>query len=569
MGSLWSALGSVDGATIYKMHDKDRGTVMTEEVIVNNDSEVLMPLSLYEQLGPYEVTSNQYKNKYFIRMPVGSIKKNKIVFDRYGLGEVIQAPIYMIEDKPYVNVTNHPYLGMTATMEKENVILMQSKENLSLPKKQAIEGRIALTFDPLVEGPKYSQSFVQMGTSIVSPSLFELTEDGLKVSSKLSAAYVQEYQKNGYQIWPLVSNQFSPSLTHKILGREHMWNHYSQQLVNYALAYNFSGYNFDFEDIDYGDREKLSQFVAFLSERLRPYGIYTSIDVTGYSNSENWSLVYDRSAYGKVVDYVVLMAYDETWAKSTVAGPVASYPWVRSNLVKLLDEVPKEKVILGIPFYMRSWTIPVEGKWEGKAKGKTLPMEEADKLQMQFKEGLTWNDTLRLHYVELEDHKGNLQLREFYAGKESKPFKGNVVKIWFEDLDSLREKIDLVKEFSLAGVGAWRKGFEGYSTWIHLGSMLESDHKKGRTIKTDYKAEQINSSEDEHSLSAKEERALRKEQERAFKKEQERLKQEQARIRKEEKRRKAEERLRKEELQKKEEKQKKEDKRLYKDEDTL
>ncbi len=76
--------------------------------------------------------------------------------------------------------------------------------------------------------------------------------------------------------------------------------------------------------------------MAYLSNHLHQYNIKTSIDVTGYSDSPEWSLVYNRSAFANSVDYVVLMAYDETWAKSTT-GPVASYPWVRNHTEKMLS----------------------------------------------------------------------------------------------------------------------------------------------------------------------------------------------------------------------------------------
>ena len=87
-------------------------------------------------------------------------------------------------------------------------------------------------------------------------------------------------------------------------------------------------------------------------------------DVTGYSDSENWSMVYDRKHLGKVLDYMVLMAYDEVWASSPEAGPVASYPWVKRNATALTREVSPEKIVLGVPYYMRVWqrTISVDDK---------------------------------------------------------------------------------------------------------------------------------------------------------------------------------------------------------------
>ena len=64
------------------------------------------------------------------------------------------------------------------------------------------------------------------------------------------------------------------------------------------------------------------------------------------------------------------MAYDETWAKSTTAGPVASYPWVRDHAEKMLQEVPSHKLVLGIPFYTRIWH-----ESGGVARGETLAIK--------------------------------------------------------------------------------------------------------------------------------------------------------------------------------------------------
>ena len=99
----------------------------------------------------------------------------------------------------------------------------------------------------------------------------------------------------------------------------------------------FDGYNFDFENIDYADRDRLTAFVAYLSNHLHQYNIKTSIDVTGYSDSPEWSLVYNRSAFANSVDYVVLMAYmTKHGLKCTTAGPIASYPWVPQSYRKML-----------------------------------------------------------------------------------------------------------------------------------------------------------------------------------------------------------------------------------------
>lgn len=361
---------------------------------------------------------------------------------------------------------------------------------LYVPEKQEVTLPITMVFDPIVSETAYDKKYVQNGTSIMSPSWFELTTTGLKASSKLSHDYVNSYKEKSYRIWPLITNQFDPDMTSKILANESMWERYKQGLINYATEYGYDGYNFDFENIHYKDKAQLTKFVDFLAKGLRTYNLYTSIDVTGYSNSENWSLVYDRKAYADAVDYVVLMAYDETWASSNIAGPVASYPWVRKHTEQMLSEVPASKLVLGIPFYMREWSVPVKGSWEGKAKSKTLAMSKALDLEREYRDVMRWDERLKGNYL-------TLTKKNDVYGKydEKKPYEGTLTKIWFEDPQSLSYKVGLVKELQLAGVAAWRKGFEASDVWPVLSFALDganansTEKEKAISDKKDHKKE--------------------------------------------------------------------------------
>lgn len=339
---------------------------------------------------------------------------------------------------------------------------------LKVPKNQEVVLPITMVFDPIVSETAYDKKYVQQGTSIMSPSLFELDTTGLKPSTKLSYEYVNGYKEKGYRVWPLITNQFDPDMTSKILNNESQWDRYKQGLINYAVEYGYDGYNFDFENVHYKDKGQLTKFVDFLAKGLRDNNLHSSIDVTGYSNSENWSLVYDRKAYADAVDYVVLMAYDETWASSDKAGPVASYPWVRRHTEQMLSEVPPSKLVLGVPFYMREWSVPVKGSWQGKAKSKTLSMTKALELEREYRDVMRWDDRLKGNYLALTNTNGVYGIYD-----EKKPYEGTVTKIWFEDPQSLSYKLGLVKELQLAGVAAWRKGFEASDVWPVMSFALE------------------------------------------------------------------------------------------------
>lgn len=359
----------------------------------------------------------------------------------------------------------------------------ESKENPLHPKiREALPRPVTLVFDPFsAQGERYTALLRPVGSSVISPSWFELTADGVSRAEQSSAEYVRYYQGIGFHVWPLITNQFDPDLTRRILQDKSKWSRYAEDLLMYGKEYNIDGYNFDFENIYYEDKEVLTAFVTFLSTSLQAHGLYVSMDVTGYSESRRWSLVYDRKSLAAAVDFLVLMAYDQTPAGSRVAGPVASYPWVKRNVAKLIDEVPQEKVILGIPFYMRIWesyqvqsgvydehlTLTSQRRFDLKEKsaGNRLKISFADYANLPWRDvysydkakTLTITDSLRYREAYAAQLQWDEELKLFYLRFASEGYK---YQIWFEDETSLTYKLELARDYRLAGVGAWRKGFE-------------------------------------------------------------------------------------------------------------
>src|SRR5690554_4705860 len=82
----------------------------------------------------------------------------------------------------------------------------------------------------------------------------------------------------------------------------------------------------------------------------------------------------------EIVDYMIVMAYDEHWGTSPNAGSVASFPWVEKNLERLLEVIPSERLVLGIPTYTRVWK---EQETEGgniEVSSKALSMSSVEDL---------------------------------------------------------------------------------------------------------------------------------------------------------------------------------------------
>ena len=146
-----------------------------------------------------------------------------------------------------------------------------------------------------------------------------------------------------------------------------------------------------------------------------------------------------------MADYVIIMGYDEHYSGGE-AGPVASYPYVKAGIEGTLEEVPKEKVINAIPFYTRVWKEDIDGNTSSDALGIADAMSWV-RTNFGKKEKLSWQEENGLYYGQIVDKK---------EGKK---------EIWLEEERSLGMKMDLIREYDLAGVACWKLGFEPADIW--------------------------------------------------------------------------------------------------------
>lgn len=288
------------------------------------------------------------------------------------------------------------------------------------------------------------------GIDVLSPSWFIIENAQGKIKTRHgSVKYVRQAHNKGYQVWALITNNFDPKMTSKLLDNPLARKRVIAQMEQLAKDYELDGFNLDFENINQADKDKLTDFVQEISKALKPQGLIISIDVTIPSNSGYWSKCYDRKAIAEVVDYMMLMAYDEHGASSEVSGSVASLPWVEDGIQKTLQEgVPEAKLILGMPLYMRTWQ-----ETKGKVKAKTLSMAQADKVIQEKGLAPVWLSKEGQYYFEYQE-------------------KNTHYRVWQENRRSLALKASLVNRYNLAGGAYWRSTLETEDVWPTLAETL-------------------------------------------------------------------------------------------------
>ena len=223
-----------------------------------------------------------------------------------------------------------------------------------------------------------------------------------------------------------------------------------ENIIEVAVKNKLDGINIDFENMYAEDKDLFSKFIIELAPRLKEVGMVLSVDVTAPDGSDTWSLCFDRNVIGDVADYIVFMAYDQHGTSSVEAGTVAGYNWVEANIKKFLgqEDVEAEKIILGMPFYTRTWWYA-----NGDLKTTSVDMKDVDRILPEDAQK-AWDDALKQNYVKYTKN-------------------GIEYEMWIEDVESIKAKLSLIEKYKLAGASYWEYGREDEAVWPVIAEALK------------------------------------------------------------------------------------------------
>ena len=278
------------------------------------------------------------------------------------------------------------------------------------------------------------------GMNVISPTWFRIIDNNGTLSSLADESYVTRAHQLGLEVWARVDDQSSDSSNDLVFTSTSKRENIINQLISAAIQYNLDGINIDFEYITEDIAEDYIQCLRELSVKCRNNGIVLSVDDKVPLASNEY---YNRIEQGKIVDYVIVMAYDEHWGIDSGAGSTASISWVTEGVANTVKQVPSEKVVLGIPFYTKIWGERSDGTVETFSNA-TMDIAQATVAAHGCEQ--IWLEDIGQNYSEYQE--GELTYR-----------------IWIEDAASIERKVKLIGEYGLAGVSAWRLGAESADVW--------------------------------------------------------------------------------------------------------
>ncbi|HHW58493.1 MAG TPA: glycosyl hydrolase family 18 [Clostridia bacterium] len=339
------------------------------------------------------------------------------------------------------------------------------------------------------ENEESIDSFLKYGEKLshVSPTWLWFDSNAslhVSVSEEEIYNFLALSKERGLKVVPLVVNEkFDADVAGAILGEKNSRRKAAEELARFAEKYQVKGINLDFEGTFGLWRDHYTEFVRGVAKLLHDIGMEVSVDVVCQTNppkpidalkeseSEDsakwilsWADSYDYKGLGEVVDQFILMGYDYH-ARGLEPGPVGPLWWLRKVLDYTLNIVPAEKVVLGLPFYGRGWTSKEPMKpeeWTPREVASELPIRSAS--EAGFEPGDAYN------YAQIEKMLDKF-VRQGRDPLEASPWgiweleDGRIRVVYYDDVESLKEKLLLTKEYNLLGTAFWRLGHEDFRIW--------------------------------------------------------------------------------------------------------
>ena len=230
--------------------------------------------------------------------------------------------------------------------------------------------------------------------------------------------------------------------------------------VNLMKQYGFVDLNIDLEYVglnDLGLTKNFSDFVADLSESVHNTILGSTVSLDTFADSIVKPRIFDTASLAQSLDYIIIMGYDFHRINSFRAGPVAplfgreNYEYdIYTSVTDYLKTVPKEKVILGVPFYGYEW--PVEAPEKASFVISSYHGPEISSYRRSLETAKANNAA-----INFDDTSKSVWFSYYDA-----PYK-TWRQVWFENERSLGLKFDLVNQANLSGIAIFALGYDGAS----------------------------------------------------------------------------------------------------------
>lgn len=230
-------------------------------------------------------------------------------------------------------------------------------------------------------------------------------------------------------------------------------NNLISQLLYTVQDRGYAGVDVDFEYILPEDREAYAAFVGELRQAMNENGYSVSVALAPKTSAEQRGLLYSGVDYrllGENADWVFLMTYEwgYTYSEPMAVAPIDK---VRQVLNYAVQEIPAEKIMMGIPNYGYDWALPYV---RGTTKARLIGNVEAVRIAAENGARIQYDETAQSPWFRYERD-------------------GVTHEVWFEDVRSMEVKLRTASDFGFRGAGYWNLMRPFRANWLLIDELME------------------------------------------------------------------------------------------------
>ncbi len=275
--------------------------------------------------------------------------------------------------------------------------------------------------------------------SWVHPDWYAMGADGVSLRTLMGAdspVVLQAAAAHGVRVAPMIAgadgSDVPVSAMEAMLADPSARAQHVQNIVQLATSHGYAGIDIDYEHMWTGaDRPGFTAFIQELASAMHAAGLEASMALPALYQDDGNS-AYDYVPLSAALDVLHVMAYD-FHTIGTHAGPVSPLGWVDTVAAFAATTGHTERFILGMPNY------GVTPTWYG-----TLSDCAA---------------TCGPGYATTTDHMATCPFGNFAAGRAPN-CTSPTGDLFFDDLGSLEQKVQVARAHGLRGVTYWTIGGE-------------------------------------------------------------------------------------------------------------
>jgi cellulose synthase/poly-beta-1,6-N-acetylglucosamine synthase-like glycosyltransferase/peptidoglycan/xylan/chitin deacetylase (PgdA/CDA1 family)/spore germination protein YaaH len=287
--------------------------------------------------------------------------------------------------------------------------------------------------------PSLRRALPKLDAVIPSWLTMQGTEMKLDISVDDKAVDLIRSNRPTLPIFPLLQNSVNdnwdgPDLAH-LLANPAARAARLDEIVAFLSAGGFQGLCVDFEEVPTSAQANLRLFLTEMAAAFAPRG--WSIILAVPFDDDDW----DYAAYSRIVDFVLLMAYDEHW-QTGAAGSIAAQGWYERLLDKRMKTLDPARTVVAIGAYTYDWS-------KGKPT-QDIAFQEAVMLARDSETTIEFDPkSENPHFSYAEDD-------------------GQKHEVWMLDAVTAFNQIHAADIYKPAGYAIWRLGSEDPSLWSVL-----------------------------------------------------------------------------------------------------